>query len=632
MEPLEMSATAAAAVTPPPTDELNYRLLPEFSEEYLEKEKKTDDGSFQTPRNLDEFLARVYLYFQRKGFWCIVLYKLVNLLIMALVILLVLFLAAFVDYGELFDKMVIEDAVHVKLSRITVVMWVLLGIFGAFWTMQLGLLVRDAIDKWEIYRFYANELSISETELQTIEWAEVARRILRIPRLCPNLTPLELAQRILRQENYFIAIFNRKKHSVLNLRFPCSNTPFYTKTLEWSLHLAVWSFVFNGSEVKPEIRNASPAQLTDLASRLRRRIIYFGLGTFVLSPLAFAYLVTYYFFRYGEEIRNRPEKLGARNWTRYAQWKFRLFNQLPHAFHDSLNLSLEPANQYVAQFASNVVGNIARFIAFTCGAFFTIIVVLTLIDDDLILGGQLWGKNMLWYLTVLGAGVAISRALIPDPAMVFRPQQYLDKVCDQIKYRPKKWRGRANHPSVYAKFIRLFDYRIVTFLREMASVLLAPFVLLFSLPQSAEAIVRFFHDFTVEYPGVGYVCSFSTFDLGEHGSTKYGAPSDAPKEKKSRNGKLEKSIINFKAAHPDWQPAADGQKLISNLANFLVESTDLTQSAIRSQAPSASQISSLRDPRESLYSMQLSDITRLHESFADSHPDQSIESGLRRGY
>jgi hypothetical protein len=36
---------------------------------------------------------------------------------MALVILLVLFLAAFVDYKELFDKMVVEDAVHIERSR-----------------------------------------------------------------------------------------------------------------------------------------------------------------------------------------------------------------------------------------------------------------------------------------------------------------------------------------------------------------------------------------------------------------------------------------------------------------------------------------------------------------------------------
>jgi hypothetical protein len=117
----------------------------------------------------------------------------------------------------------------------------------------------------------------------------------------------------------------------------------------------------------------------------------------------------------------------------------------------------------------------------------------------------LQGKNMLWYLTIFGAGVAVSRALIPDSHMVFRPQQYLDKVtaalnlhitfdpllillyrglvyasltgsqvCDHLQYKPAKWRGRAHHPDVYAKFVRLYDYRIMTFLREMASVLLVP--------------------------------------------------------------------------------------------------------------------------------------------------------------
>jgi hypothetical protein len=108
------------------------------------------------------------------------------------------------------------------------------------------------------------------------------------------------------------------------------------------------------------------------------------------------------------------------------------------------------------------------------------------------------------------------------------------------------------------------------------------------------------------------------------------------------------------AAHPEWQPTEDGQRLINNLANFLVESTEFTQSALRSTT-TPSQISSYRcacpvrrtclpslfslgvaaDPTEVLCSMQLSDINRLHEAFADSRSNQSstFESGLalRRG-
>ena len=67
------------------------------------------------------------------------------------------------------------------------------------------------------------------------------------------------------------------------------------------------------------------------------------------------------------------------------------------------------------------------------------------------------------------------------------------------------------------------------FLEEMASIVATPFVLYFSLPQCAPAILAFVRDFTVHAPGVGDICSLAAFDLERHGNAKYGSPSQAPK-------------------------------------------------------------------------------------------------------
>lgn len=60
--------------------------------------------------------------------------------------------------------------------------------------------------------------------------------------------------------------------------------------------------------------------------------------------------------------------------------------------------------------------------------------------------------------------------------------------------------------------------KVMTFIREILSVIITPFVLGFSLPRSAPAIVDFFREFTVHIDSLGYVCSFAIFDFKRHGN------------------------------------------------------------------------------------------------------------------
>ena len=57
----------------------------------------------------------------------------------------------------------------------------------------------------------------------------------------------------------------------------------------------------------------------------------------------------------------------------------------------------------------------------------------------------------------------------------------------------------------------------MVFVEEVLSVLITPFILWFSLPNSSERIVDFFREFTVHVDGIGYVCSFAVFDFKRHG-------------------------------------------------------------------------------------------------------------------
>lgn len=56
-----------------------------------------------------------------------------------------------------------------------------------------------------------------------------------------------------------------------------------------------------------------------------------GFISLLLAPFIFLALLVYFFFKYGEDLRQTPGSvLGAREWTPLARWKFREFNELPH--------------------------------------------------------------------------------------------------------------------------------------------------------------------------------------------------------------------------------------------------------------------------------------------------------------
>lgn len=106
------------------------------------------------------------------------------------------------------------------------------------------------------------------------------------------------------------------------------------------------------------------------------------------------------------------------------------------------------------------------------------------------------------------------------------------------------------------EFCKLFDYKVSLFLQELLSVLFAPLVLCISLPKCTDQIIDFFREFTIHVDGLGYVCSFSQFDFEKHGNPKYGVEGAAVEDDYylSKEGKMEKSFLNFKANNPHWEP------------------------------------------------------------------------------
>ncbi|KAF9227786.1 putative transmembrane protein [Gyrodon lividus] len=562
--------------------------------------------------NLDAFLQEVYLYYEGKGIYSIALTRGLNILTVGFVIGFSTFLLGCIDYSRISrDKVThLSDAVVdrcvAKFSGFTFLFFLL---FTAFYIWQIISFVFEIMRLVDMYNFYTYLLRIPDADIQTISWPEVVRRIGAIREENPitaissasgnnaatpataSLDAHDIANRIMRQENYLIALFNKE---LLDLRVPLppalktillrggdvGRGRTLTRVLEWNLRFCLMEYLFDpqGRVRKVFLKNKNRAVLID---GLRRRFIFMGMLNAIFAPFIVLYMAMYSFFRYFDEYHKNPSSIGSRRYTPFAQWKFREFNELSHLFTRRLDESYPLANIYIGQFPNEKMTIILRFIAFIAGSFAAVLVLASVIEPDLALHFEVTPhRTVIFYATVFASMLGVARGMIPEDNRVFDPELLVTEVIQYTHYMPDEWKDQLHSKQVHQGFGELFALKVVIFLQEIVSVVTTPFVLWFSLPPCAPAIVDFFHDFTVWVPGRGYICSFAEFDFKRHGNVKFGAPTKIQDERMlSREGKMEKSFLNFKAANPDWNPSdPTGSLYLSRIADISARRRAITAS------------------------------------------------------
>ncbi|EIE20298.1 APG9-domain-containing protein [Coccomyxa subellipsoidea C-169] len=513
-------------------------------------------------------------YYEEKGFEVILVSRVLNLLALAFTIAFSAFLLLFVKWHALRSECILKDTCdisevvfdpHPLKDGFTVwntlrVMYV--AIFAVYWLYNLAHLFVDLREAAVISHFTRHRLGLSARQLKTVTWPEVARRIVDVQkqtRLCitRDLTEKDVVSRIMRKENYLIGMLN-KGVLALNVTIPGLGKRFMlTKTLEWNLHWCILDAMLDDNFcIKEDFKHDAP--------KLQRRFRRVAVANLLLAPFLLMFLLIYFFMRNAEKFYHQPSSAGARRWSSLAAWRLREFNELPHYLNHRLNASHKAAEKYIQQFPSPVLSHMAKFVAFLAGSFAALLLFMALVDDTL-LERHLFGRNLVWWAATLGIVLAVSRAFIAEAGVAFEPELALLEVVAHTHWLPRHWRGRAHTQEVQQQFQELFQFKALLFLEEMASIVLTPFVLYFSLPKCAPAILAFVRDFSVHVPGVGDICSLGAFDFERHGNSKYGSPSQAPKAARSRQGKMEKSFLSFAATYPTWEPDSAAKQMLLSL-------------------------------------------------------------------
>ncbi|KAJ1832837.1 autophagy protein atg9 [Coemansia sp. RSA 2711] len=525
--------------------------------------------AWRDARHQDDFFYRVYSYYAGKGALTIILSRVLQLATLAFVVVLSTFVFGCIDHAKVREQKSLSAVVIPQCTRklswpVTLALWSC----AAFWAAQVARTVLDVPALLEIRAFFVEVLDVQPADIGTIAWHEVVGRMVRLRDaeireyrgmtksrvLAHRLSADGIVNRIMRRENYMIALFNK---DVLDISIPgLGQAHALSKALEWNLSFCLMNYLFDerGQLRRRFLKESNRAILSE---GLRRRFRFMAVINMMFAPFIVVFLMLYSFFRYFEELYHEPGTLMSRAFTPYAKYKFRNFNEVPHSFRRRLNAAHPKATIYLSQFRNDAVIAVARFVSFVAGSFAAILLVFTVVDNELSLEFEITGhRTVLFYIGLSSAILASARGMVPTEEQEYlHPAWIIRDALEDLQYMDPSWRGHLDTTRVRQEFEVLFSYKLLIFAYELLGVVTAPFIMLFSLPGCAEKVVDFFREFTVHKDGLGYVCSFAVFDFERHGNVEFAAPARANAQHlASKHGKMEQSFLAFKADYPEWQP------------------------------------------------------------------------------
>lgn len=444
------------------------------------------------------------------------------------------FLTSCIDFGKVRSSHTMSEILIPKCTKnMSSTTNLLIWLFAFIWVWKSFEYLLDIRRLHHMHNFYRYLLDIPDTDMQTVSWQEVVKRLMALRDSNPataassserhrrvmgtqskkRMDAHDIANRLMRRDNYLIALINK---DVLDFTLPLPyfrNRQLFSKIMEWNLSFCILDFVFSErGQVRPLFLKDTHRRA--LSDGIRSRFLVAGFVNLICAPFIIIYIIMLYFFRYSTEYQRNPSQIGSRQYTPYAEWKFREFNELLHLFQRRVNMSYPFATRYIDQFPKDKTIQLSRFVAFVAGALASILFLASVIDHELFLGFEIThDRTVLFYLGVFTTVWAVARGSVPEENLVFDPEFALTNVIEYTHYLPSQWRGRLHSDEVRSEFALLYRMKIMVFLEEILGIIFTPFILWFSLPKCSDRLVDFFRECTVHVDGLGYVCSFAVFDF-----------------------------------------------------------------------------------------------------------------------
>ena len=455
----------------------------------------------------DNFYKDIYEYFYRKGIVNIIVSNLCDIFLILCGILFTFFLLECLDWGLLLlcreeNNNCGDVSSFMKYPNPNIISFILL-FCGLMVALNKVLELYSSIKQmFFIKKYYDEKLNISNRELQTIKWSSIIKKIEENS----GISSYDITNKILKNENYYIAIIH---NNIINV-----SNEYYTKQLEFNIRLVLLNDIDNINEIN-----------------VRRKFYILGILNFLFSPVIFFYLLFYFFTSNIEEIYTNSKNISSRRFNLLTKIKIRQYNELKHFFEKRINTVIPISNIYLKQFPNPIIEIFGRVVTILCGIFFSFNLLLSILDENILLYVKIFDRSLLFYTGVFGAISSFSRSLIKNPEdCIYNPTKYMKEIHMCTKYIPIHWKNKFHTYDVRDEFLKIFPYKILLLFYDLVSVITTPLILIFYLPDNSSGIVEFIKMNTHFIKKVGNVCKCAYFE-------------------NNSNGVLDNSILLFKENH-----------------------------------------------------------------------------------
>ena len=562
-------------------------------------------NGWEAPQDLQKFLEGFYRYFEVKGFRGIVALHISHIIALSFTIAFSFILLFLIDWEAVLSCDSEESCQSVSIwyswhwRNLGLRRWLVLLstlIFSLYWgfnVFQMVLVIKQA---GQMRSFYKDQLGIlSDEGLETMLWSEVVSRLVqrqKEARLCivqEELTALEITNIIMRQDNFIIGLTD---HHAFTKTLP-SCIPrrlVYTKAPLWNILMAMFPPV--GAEALDH-RGRLRQEFLDRPEVLARKFRFLALVNGVLLLPVSMFVAIYFFMRHAQEFRSQRTSPFRKQWSDYAYWTFREYNELPHQVNARMCTAQGAAEAYIhaTRPTSPVLKSLLRCLKFISGSILAALLLVALWDDTPLLFVKLQDKNLLWYLAFFGFIFAVadsageensgdsegkgsgSEACLHAPSVPLRMYIALMKMVSCTHHLPGSWRSPAKitslagacsglrraHLCKHFRRVRqelLCDFllnRIQALAEELLGVLANP-LLLWCLSDAAPEMVRTMRLLQHSTPALGDWCVYGCLDpslCGESLISVNGRQVEGLRsfDDSKLNEKLERSVLSFLLNH-----------------------------------------------------------------------------------
>lgn len=488
--------------------------------------------------DLDGFFKNIYEYYYNRGFSNIFTGLLLDNISYLFSIHFTIFNLYFIQWSKIFQLCISDNTCNLEVTDYITFVY-LENYLNSFFLLYSLLISYYLVYFYKSLSFlykmkkmksvYIHKLHIKQKEMENMKFDDILERLIDLQktenfcRVKENLTKFDVISRILRKENYCIAMIS---NTVLDLEIKIK-IPFKKK--EINLNLFSNYFYNNLSEC---ILNFAfpPGDVCINSKFFNLRYLQFKMFIFMIFEIFFIppvilFKIIFWIFKNAEGFsktsRNVNTSFTQKLWSSYIQIIFRNYNELPHHFENRINSSYKPLNDFMNCFKDRMISILGKFVIIICGSFIFLVFIISTIDDRLLLELKFMGKKFVWLTFIVGLILSILGGASNNLRSNFE-EDYIENIqikeefyknfVNKIINVPFEFRQGQNFSSIFKIVSKNYELGVLSLFKEILSILTFP-VLWIKIILKAPNIIKFFKSYSKSIEGIGTVYSYSIMDL-----------------------------------------------------------------------------------------------------------------------